>query len=87
MGEIDKRGRGRAEVRHLGIDAQEGAEAEEGVLLLHIVADAAQGAAPGSDEVAQVGRQLGGAHPRHPPQRDGTAHKKSCHWPSSLRHR
>ncbi len=59
---------------HLGVDAQQGAEAEEGVLLLDIVADAAQGAAPGRDEVAQVRRQLYWADPRHPTQRYGTAH-------------
>ena len=46
------------------------------MLLLDVVADAAQSAAPGRDEVAQVRRQLCRTHPRHPPQRYGTAHAR-----------
>jgi len=57
----------------LGIVAEQGSEAQEGVLLLHIVPDVAQGRAPDAYEVLQVGRYGHGADPGHATQGNGTA--------------
>ena len=62
----------------LRVEAEHGGEAQEGVLLLHVVPDAAQRRAPDADKVLQVRRDGLWAHPGHASQRDCTATSNSC---------
>ena len=63
---------------HLGVEAEHGGQAQEGVLLLHVVPDAAQRGAPDADKVLQVRRNGLRAHPGHASQRDRTAIRLPC---------
>jgi hypothetical protein len=48
---------------HLRVEPEQRAQPQESVLLLDVVADAAQSGAPGAQEGGGVGRQRLGAHP------------------------
>ena len=58
-----------------GIEAEEGCQAQERVLLLHIIPHRAQSIAPGTDEVLQVGGYGLWADPCYAPQRYRAAHR------------
>ncbi len=63
---------------YLWVCSQQGAEPQEGVLLLYVIPYVAQRIAPRPGKVRQMWRNLPRAHPRDPPKCDCTAHA-ACH--------
>lgn len=60
-------------LEHLGVQAQQGGEAQKGMLLLQVVPDVAQSGAPDGHEELQVGSERLGADPGNPAECDCTA--------------